>query len=140
MNLFPVRCDYALRALSEIALWESSGHAEPLAIEEIARKQAIPRKFLEQILVSLKRSGLVQSRRGQAGGYRLARGPEAIHFSDVLESLESEGGGALARRGGDSPTQAAKAIWQEFDAVERELKGALGKRTLASVLEQVRAR
>ena len=57
-------------------------------ISEISRKKAIPKKFLEQILLELKRHGLVESRRGRLGGYVLARSPEKITFGEVLRLID----------------------------------------------------
>ena len=64
---------YALRAL--VALTKIPA-GESLMISEISRGQAIPKKFLEQILLELKRAGIVMSRRGRLGGYVLLRAPE----------------------------------------------------------------
>ena len=60
------RAKYALRALLVLA---EAPPGEPLMISEISKRQAIPKKFLEQILLELKRAGLVESRRGRLGGY-----------------------------------------------------------------------
>lgn len=80
------RAKYALRAL--VSLSRNGGSGEPQMIAEIARTQAIPKKFLEQILLDLKRSGLVESRRGRLGGYVLARPPERITFGEVLRLID----------------------------------------------------
>ena len=61
-------------------------------IQEISEKQNIPKRFLEQILNDLKSAGLVESRRGVAGGYRLARRPEDIPLAAAVRHIE----GALA--------------------------------------------
>ncbi len=63
-----------------------------LRIQEISAEQNIPKRFLEQILNDLKSAGFVQSRRGVAGGYRLARRPEEITLAAVVRHVE----GALA--------------------------------------------
>src|SRR5215470_12118543 len=84
-----LRGEYALRALLVLGL----NYDRPLVgIAEIARQQNIPKRFLEQILNDLKSAGAVQSRRGVAGGYRLARRPEQITLAGVVRHLE----GALA--------------------------------------------
>lgn len=57
-------------------------------IAEISRDQAIPKKFLEQILLELKRAGIVTSRRGRMGGYELLRAPEEIMYGDVLRLID----------------------------------------------------
>jgi len=72
---------YALRATLELSL--RYGHG-PISISEIARAQAIPARFLEAILAQLKRAALVESRRGNEGGYVLARPPSRISVGDVL--------------------------------------------------------
>lgn len=79
------KAKYALRAL--IALAEAPEN-EPVFIADIAETQAIPRKFLEQILLDLKHQGLVVSRRGKMGGYLLLRRPETITFGEVLRIVE----------------------------------------------------
>lgn len=76
---------YALRAL--IALAEAP-EGEPMLTGDIAEQQAIPRKFLEQILLDMNHQGLVMSRRGKAGGYLLLRKPEAITFGEVLRLID----------------------------------------------------
>jgi Rrf2 family protein len=75
---------YALRAL--IALARASGKS--LLTAEIARQQKIPKRFLEQILLLLKRQGLVQSRRGARGGYTLLKPANAITFAEVLRLID----------------------------------------------------
>ena len=76
---------YALHAL--IVLAEHSGR-EPLMIADIAEEAQVPRKFLEQILLSLKRRGIVQSVRGRAGGYRLGRPAKEISFADIIRETD----------------------------------------------------
>src|SRR5215472_5402169 len=84
-----LRGEYALRALLVLGL----NYNEPvIRIQEISKQQNIPKRFLEQILNDLKSAGLVQSRRGVAGGYRLARRPEEITLASVVRHIE----GALA--------------------------------------------
>jgi Rrf2 family protein len=57
-------------------------------ISEISRAQAIPKKFLEQILLELKRAGIVMSKRGRLGGYGLLKAPEQITFGEVLRLID----------------------------------------------------
>lgn len=84
-----VRGEYALRALLVLGLNYSDN---VVRIQTIAEQQKIPKKFLEQILSDLKKSGAIESKRGIAGGYRLARPPEHITLAAVVRHLE----GALA--------------------------------------------
>ena len=79
------RAKYALRAL--VALVEMRP-GEPLMISEMSRRKAIPKKFLEQILLELKRAGFVASRRGRTGGYELVRAPEQIMYGEVLRLID----------------------------------------------------
>lgn len=77
------KAKYALRAL--LALAETG---ETLQIGEIAARQSIPRKFLEQILLDLKKCGIVASRRGAKGGYHLLKDARDISFIDVLRQID----------------------------------------------------
>lgn len=79
------RAKYAMRAL--VALCRAQPGA-PMMISDISQSQAIPKKFLEQILLELKRHGLVSSRRGRAGGYVLVRAAEEITFGEVLRLID----------------------------------------------------
>src|SRR5690242_17034865 len=84
-----VRGEYALRALLVLGL----NYDQPVVrIQTISEQQNIPKRFLEQILNDLKSAGVVQSRRGVAGGYRLARRPEEIKLATIVRHIE----GALA--------------------------------------------
>ena len=76
---------YALRALFVLSKSEPN---KPVLIGEIAAEAKIPRKFLEQILVELKRHGLVYSQRGKYGGYYLSRAPDRIAFADVIRAMD----------------------------------------------------
>ncbi|HXG53613.1 MAG TPA: Rrf2 family transcriptional regulator [candidate division Zixibacteria bacterium] len=77
---------YGLLALAELAASYSSRRA--LQVKEIAKNQNIPTEYLGQIMVLLKRAGLVHGSRGPAGGYTLARPPELITIRDALRALE----------------------------------------------------
>jgi Rrf2 family cysteine metabolism transcriptional repressor len=84
-----VRGEYALRALLVLG----ANYEHPVVrIQTISDQQNIPKRFLEQILNDLKSAGVVQSRRGVAGGYRLARRPEEIPLAVIVRHIE----GALA--------------------------------------------
>jgi Rrf2 family protein len=84
-----LRGEYALRALLVLGLKYDES---VVRIQTISEDQTIPKRFLEQILNDLKSAGVVQSRRGVAGGYRLARRPEEITLAVVVRHIE----GALA--------------------------------------------
>ncbi len=84
MNL-SLRGEYALRAL--IVLGLNYGDAV-VRIQTISAQQNIPKRFLEQILNDLKSAGVVESRRGVAGGYRLSKPPEDISLATVIRHIE----------------------------------------------------
>lgn len=79
--------EYALRALIDLGIAQEVGRPL-LRIGEIADKQHIPIKFLEAILVDLKEAGYVDSKRGKAGGYFLAKPMDTIAIGDVVRKLE----------------------------------------------------
>ena len=83
-----VKSDYACRAIEALALNYPSSN--PLRIEEIAERESIPANYLVQILIELKSKGLIQSRRGKAGGYTLARSPREITLGDVLRAIQGD--------------------------------------------------
>ena len=84
-----LRGEYTLRALVVLGL---NYHQPILRIQTISEQQNIPKRFLEQILNDLKSAGVVQSKRGVAGGYRLALPPDRINLAMVIRHME----GALA--------------------------------------------
>jgi Rrf2 family protein len=79
------RCEYALRALLEMTDRVEEG---PLRIEEIARRQRIPKNFLANLLVHLKRGRFVQSKKGPDGGYSLARPARKITVGEVVRFVD----------------------------------------------------
>ena len=76
---------YGLKALLMLAREAGRG---PVLISELADRDAIPKKFLEAILLDLKRHGLVESKKGKGGGYFLRRGPAEVTCGDVIRALE----------------------------------------------------
>ncbi|MGN5378555.1 RrF2 family transcriptional regulator [Streptomyces lasalocidi] len=91
------RADYAVRAVLELAVRQGNG---PVKAEEIAAVQDIPHKFLEGILGDLRRAGIVESRRGGGGGYRLAKDAAAITVADVVRGVD----GPIVSVRGERPT------------------------------------
>ncbi|MFY1672141.1 RrF2 family transcriptional regulator [Plantactinospora sp. WMMB334] len=142
------RVDYALRAVAEIAARAEQGggpqpgpsaggrthptgagpagrRPTPLTAEQIARAQHIPPKFLESILLQLRRSGIVHAQRGPEGGYWLARPAAEISLAEVIRVID----GPLANIRGQRPEEigysgAARAlqeVWIALRASEREI-------------------
>ena len=134
--------EYATRAVLHLALQYPS----VVTIHEIAGRHRIPLKYLEQILLELKRGGILESRRGVHGGYTLARAPEQIFVGEVLRVVdgdftESSCADSDARRGyvcPESETCGLKQVWQDVqEAVENILFATsfddVRKRTLGGV-------
>ncbi len=125
------KTDYAIRAVLELAA--VSGET-PLKGERIATAQGIPLRFLENILMQLRHAGLVESRRGADGGYRLARAPEAVTLADVIRAID----GPLAGVSGTRPesldfTGVAEPMRDVWIAVRASLRAVLEQVTLADV-------
>lgn len=77
--------DYALKTILDLSLHYKEG---PVTIAELASRADIPIKFLEQILLELKRGGFVESRRGKVGGYLLAKPPSRILLGEVIRFID----------------------------------------------------
>ena len=86
MKVFSEKVNYGLSALFELAKNYFKGYMQ---IREIATAQNIPQNYLEQLLISLKRAGLVDSIRGAQGGYKLNKPMNEIKIIDLIEALES---------------------------------------------------
>ena len=82
----PMKVDYGVRALVELALHYGDG---PVQTAAIARQQGIPEAYLDQLMTSLNKFGFVQSRRGPQGGHSLAIDPKDIDLNMVMERLDS---------------------------------------------------
>ena len=78
------RGDYALKAILDLAI----NHDRIVTIHDLAARAQIPIKFLEQVLLDLKRGGFVESRRGKVGGYLLAKHPSQIRIGDVIRYID----------------------------------------------------
>lgn len=127
------RVDYALRAAIELA---DAGAQErvPVTAEQLATAQQIPSKFLENILVQLRRAGLVRSQRGPVGGHWLARPPAEVSLADVIRAVE----GPLANIRGELPENVdyqgpARSLQQVWIALRAAERGILETVTLADV-------
>ncbi|HKF65585.1 MAG TPA: Rrf2 family transcriptional regulator [Vicinamibacterales bacterium] len=76
---------YGLKAMIALAKEHGGG---PVLIGDLAEQEAIPKKFLESILLALKHRGLVHSRKGPGGGYQLGRAPDEISVGDIIRALD----------------------------------------------------
>jgi Rrf2 family cysteine metabolism transcriptional repressor len=128
------KTEYACIAVLELA----ARHAreEPVRIREIAEAHGIPSRFLVQILLQLKSAGLVQSTRGAAGGYHLARDPDEITLLDVMTVVDGQLGQATTNATRNTPTmRVLQRTWKEVAAKERELLEGV---TFAGLVEQLK--
>ncbi|HKB94846.1 MAG TPA: Rrf2 family transcriptional regulator [Gaiellaceae bacterium] len=124
------KADYAIRAAVELA----TAGDDPVPAERVAEAQEIPVNFLENILLDLRRAGIVESRRGAAGGYLLAKPADEIALADVIRAVE----GPLAAVRGISPdaleyppsTETLRDVWV---AVRSSVRAVLERVTLADV-------
>jgi Rrf2 family protein len=82
-----VRGEYALRALLVLGR-DYIEDDSVVSIQAISKQQNIPKRFLEQILNDLKSAGIVESKRGVAGGYRLRKAPQRISLADIIRHIE----------------------------------------------------
>jgi Rrf2 family protein len=112
------RSEYGLLALVYLARHETEGF---ISIENIASAQGIPPKFLEQLVLALKRAHFLRSAKGQKGGYALAKAPNQISLAEVIRLFD----GALA------PTESVSENFYEPTPIEKE-KG------LVSVFKDIR--
>ena len=106
--------EYAIKAVLDLALHR---HRGLVPIQEIAARQAIPQRYLEQVLLALKRAGLLTSRRGSSGGYHLTRPPEEITVGAVLRAVEGRSAPFEAVNGDRRSTGAGEdlaALWREI--------------------------
>ena len=124
------KADYAVRAAVELA----ASNGSPVPVDRIAEAQNIPANFLENILLDLRRAGIVESRRGAAGGYLLAKPAKQIVVADVVRAVE----GPLASVRGLSPDQldyegSAESLRDVWVALRSAVRSVLEHVTLADI-------
>lgn len=130
---------YGVQAVFDIAFHNEGRAAQ---IKEIAERQSIPPRFLEQIFQDLKRAGLVGSRRGPRGGYQLAKDPTEIRLGDIVRALE--GPITLVREGeGEAPKKKVRVAVVErsvtdeaFDALSERIEACFDSVTIAALVER----
>jgi Rrf2 family protein len=121
---------YALLTIFDLA---SQHTGKPVKIASIAKRQAIPQKFLELILLSLKQGGFVESHRGAEGGYSLARPPEAITVGEVLQFID----GPPKKQGGP---QRATPLTELWSSVDKSVAGIVDRISFASIVRDWEAK
>jgi len=116
---------YALAAIFDLACQKPD---EQVKTATIAKRQKIPRKYLELILISLKQGGFVTSRRGSDGGYSLAGPAESITVGDVLRFIDGVG---LKKPNRNHPPSPFSAVWGTVDQAVAEI---LDRQSFASIV------
>src|SRR3954447_2515224 len=127
------KADYAVRAVVELA---GSSQTAPRKVDDIAKAQAIPVSFLENILTQLRSSGVVRSQRGPEGGYWLARPAEELDLAHVIRAVE----GPLVGVRGQRPEEidysgSAESLQQVWIALRANLRKVLEETTVADVAQ-----
>ena len=127
------KTDYAIRAVIEMAA--AGGDGKLVKAEAVADAQQIPLRFLLSILNELRHAGIVDSRRGADGGYRLAKPAYAITIADVIRAID----GPLANVGGTRPdalelTGSAAPLQQVWISLRSSIRTVLEHVTIADVV------
>ena len=117
--------DYATRALQDLAMHYDQG---PIPIERVASRQGLPLRYLEQLLLTLKRAGFLVSKRGVNGGYALAKPPAQITLGEILRTVDGPIEPIYCV--GDPPRPECA---QETDCVLRGVWGEVGRAVSAIV-------
>jgi Rrf2 family protein len=130
--------EYAIRAVLDLALHHGEGL---VPIQEIARRQGIPQRYLEQVLLVLRRAGFLESKRGSTGGYQLVRPPGLITVGEVLRAVEGrltalEVAGRTPGDGIEADSDLAP-LWHEIAGA---VSGVIDRVTFGDLAERVKAR
>jgi len=131
--------EYAVKAMLDLALCDDGETLQP--IQDIARRQSIPQRYLEQVLLGLKRAGFLHSRRGSAGGYRLAKPPDQITVGALLRAVEGQVGVGFAGRATRGSTgDAGGDLLQLWRAVSEAVDTVVDGTTLEDLRRQAAER
>ena len=129
------KCQYALKAIFELA-WRNQG--EPIRTYEIAEAQRISPRFMEIILNELKHGGFVESKRGNEGGYMLARNARDLTVREIIEYIE--GPISFAQNNDDTASIGNEAFTEFWQEVNNAIGEVCDKRTFADLVEFERAK
>ncbi|MDG2124773.1 MAG: Rrf2 family transcriptional regulator [Verrucomicrobiales bacterium] len=122
------KAEYALRSIVAIAKRPAT---RPVSIQELVAEEAIPVKFLEQILLSLKHGGLLISKRGVGGGYRLAKTPDQISVGQILTLID----GAFAPLPDINPQSGLSICFSELEKLVNDF---LSTHSIADIISKER--
>lgn len=130
------KTEYALRAMLELA--RQARQPNPVRTADIARNQSIPEKFLEVILVELRRSHLIVSQRGMLGGHRLAREAQSISVGDIWRAIE--GTSDDSTRDGNAADARKNSAGNPFGYVWIQVNQAVAEIVNGITLDEIRQR
>ncbi len=131
-----LKCQYALRALFELARRDGDGLVR---LTEIAAKQAIPGRFLENILNQLRQGGFVDSKRGKDGGFVLARPAAEITVGDIIRFIEGPINPVdcvSSRESGDCPLKGSCIFLNLWSEVTEALESVYDRKTLRDLVDE----
>ena len=127
------RADYAIRAVVALA---AAAPDERLSVRRIAAAQAIPARFLPQVMADLVAAGIAEGVVGRTGGYRLARPAQAVTILDVIEAVEGDSRRqTCVLRGGPCRLHGVCDVHAVFAATQEAMIQRLGAATIASVAQ-----
>jgi len=113
----------------------------PVQSAEIAQREAIPEAYLEQLLTSLRKAGLVRSSRGPRGGHELARDPGSVSLGEVIRALEGPFLSLDGLSDMDNDPAASAAVTRElWEEVASAANGILDRTTISNLVERQQAR
>ncbi|HEY8431668.1 MAG TPA: Rrf2 family transcriptional regulator [Sandaracinaceae bacterium] len=125
---------YGVRAIFDIAF---HNHGKATQIKDIAERQAIPPRFLEQIFQDLKRAGLVSSKRGPRGGYQLAKPPSEIRIGDIVRALEGPISLSSGKKDGGEGDATSRAVTEEaWDELSAQIEACFDAKTIEDLCER----
>ena len=129
------RTEYGLRAVVQLARLWPTGFIQS---RDLSKQEDLPNKFLESILLALRRGGFLESKVGSGGGYRLSRAPRDIAVGELIRRLE--GRLTIKDREGTSPSETSPgkvAVFLVNDRLTKAMDNVLDKMTLEQLMEHV---
>ncbi|MBP5727521.1 MAG: Rrf2 family transcriptional regulator [Clostridia bacterium] len=131
------RVEYGMLALTDIALYSDNGSS--VSAPEIAERQKISQKYLEQILTHLKQAGLIRAQKGLRGGYALTRTADKISIAEVLNALDSDILDEMSNTGNEAERNLRNAVsvclWEEMNRLLIEFAE---RKTLSDFMQECR--
>lgn len=124
------RCEYGIKAVVRLAQARSTGYVQS---RELAEAEALPAKFLESILLALRSAGILDSKVGAGGGYRLAKPAESVRVADLILALEPPQEASAEERG--PPTRAGQwAVDHLHSKMDTAFESSVGSLTLSGLV------